>query len=313
METPELMSTRLHKKKVYTIDDLTGLSKKCDIFIFKTQIIFLKYIPDPRYFFISTHSSVGLFYFIEKILPTLKHPIVLILASEDITFPRGEKDVRCCDYFGYRTRQPLINSMINHPIIKRIFVENLDTLHPKLTPIPLGIHPVYDSEFMKLYNELQLKLTFDTPRTDRILCVHRLWEDGTSQWDDRKKVNKHCSTIWAPYVQFFTKLDDVNFRAKLLESKFVMCVHGGGIDPSPKVWQALLCGCMPIIESSTLDEAYSRFPVIYVDNWDSNAITSEKISEWIILYEKFYNNVEARKNLLKMLTLDYWWDIITNT
>jgi hypothetical protein len=197
-------------------------------------------------------------------------------------------------------------------MIKRIFVENLDTLHPKLTPIPLGIHPISDLEFIKLYTDLQLKLTFDTHRTDRILCVHRLHNDGTTQWDDRKRVNTYCSTIWAPYIQFFTYLDNVNFKAKLLESKFVLCVHGGGLDPSPKIWQALLCGCMPIVESSTLDEAYSRFPVIYVDKWDADSITSEKLSEWNKLYEKFHNNIELRTSILKMLTLDYWWDIITN-
>jgi len=306
------MSTRLDKKVFYTVNDLTGLSKRCDVFIFKTQLVFLNHNPNPRYFFISTYSPAGLFYFIQSILPTLTFPIVLILASEDVTFPRGNKDVRY-DSFGYKSKQPLINSMIDHPMIKRIFVENLDTLHPKLTPIPLGIHPAWDTGFMGLYNELQLKLTFDTPRTDRILCVHRLHNDGTSQWDDRKKVNNYCSTIWAPYVQFFTYLNDLNFKAKLLESKFVLCVHGGGLDPSPKIWQALLCGCMPIIQSSTLDEAYSRFPVIYVNNWNSDAITSNKITEWNKKYENFYNNIEARKSVLKMLTLDYWWDIISNT
>ena len=101
METPELLSTRLDKKRVYTLDDMTGLSKKCDIFMFNNQILFINYFPHPRYFFISTHSSGGLFYFIKSVLPTLKNHIVLILASEDITFPTGQKDVRYDDY-GYK-------------------------------------------------------------------------------------------------------------------------------------------------------------------------------------------------------------------
>ena len=312
MELSELMSTRLQKKDIYTISDLTGLSKKCDVFIHKNKVLLVNNISNPRYYFISMYSPLTIFYFIQHVLPTLTYPIILILASEDYTFPTGKKDVRF-NYFKSKINQDLAYKLIDHPMIKRIFVENLDTLHPKLTPIPLGIHPVFDTNFMTLYNDLQLKLNFDTPRTDLILCIHRLHPDGTTQWDDRKQVNLYCSTIWKSYVQFFTYLNDNDFKTKLLESKFVMCVHGGGIDPSPKVWQALLCGCMPIIESSTLDEAYSRFPVIYVDNWNEDAITEEKICEWNKLYENFYNNIELRKNVLRMLMLDYWWDIISNT
>ena len=306
----ELMSTRLEKKDVYVAADLTGISKKCDIFIFEKDIISLNSNPIPYYFFISTYSPNGLFFFIESILPTLTSSIVLILGSEDVTFPRGDMDVRF-DRYGYKTNQPLINKMIEHPMIKRIFVENLDTLHPKLTPIPLGIHPVSDSVFMGLYKELQHKFTFETLRSDRILCVHRVHEDGSSQWNDRRRVNVYCSTMWAPYVKFFHYLDNFKFRNALLESKFVLCVHGGGLDPAPRIWQALLCGCIPIIKHSTLDEAYNRFPVIYVDDWDAEVITGEKVEEWKRLYEKV-NTTETRKKVLNMLTLDYWWKIISD-
>jgi hypothetical protein len=200
--------------------------------------------------------------------------------------------------------------MIEHPMITRVYVENLDTLHPKLTPIPLGIHPVSDFAFMALYRDLQLKLTFDTPRSDSILCVHRIHEDGTAQWNDRRKVNVYCSTVWAPYVKFFHYLDNVGFRNALLASKFVLCVHGGGLDPAPRIWQALLCGCVPIIKHSTLDEAYSRFPVIYVDDWDTKEITKEKVLEWGKFYDKV-NTIETRKLVQHMLTLEYWWNIIS--
>ena len=32
-------------------------------------------------------------------------------------------------------------------------------------------------------------------------------------------------------------------------------------DPSPKAWEALLVGTIPVIEHSTLDDAYSQLPV----------------------------------------------------
>ena len=33
------------------------------------------------------------------------------------------------------------------------------------------------------------------------------------------------------------------------------------LDPSPKAWEAIIAGTIPIIEHSTLDDAYSQLPV----------------------------------------------------
>ena len=55
---------------------------------------------------------------------------------------------------------------------------------------------------------------------------------------------------------------------KLVQSvSFVLCIQGGGLDPSPKAWESLMLGTIPIIQHSTLDDAYKQFPVIFVKNW----------------------------------------------
>ncbi len=48
---------------------------------------------------------------------------------------------------------------------------------------------------------------------------------------------------------------------------FIACVHGSGIEPSPKAWEAVLLGCIPIVQHSTLDDAYSQLPVVFVTEW----------------------------------------------
>ncbi len=45
------------------------------------------------------------------------------------------------------------------------------------------------------------------------------------------------------------------------------CVHGSGIEPSPKAWEAVLIGCIPIIQHSTLDDAYEKLPVVFIHEW----------------------------------------------
>ena len=68
---------------------------------------------------------------------------------------------------------------------------------------------------------------------------------------------------------------------------FIACVHGAGIDPSPKAWEALLVGTIPIIQHSTLDNAYERLPVMFVNEWselfqnDTEGTYFIAILEWL--------------------------------
>jgi hypothetical protein len=53
-----------------------------------------------------------------------------------------------------------------------------------------------------------------------------------------------------------------------MNASFTACAHGGGIDPSPKAWEAVMMGTIPIIQHSTLDDAYAQLPVVFIDDWD---------------------------------------------
>ena len=67
--------------------------------------------------------------------------------------------------------------------------------------------------------------------------------------DNRKGINKEL------YIKLITSVP------------FVLCVHGGGLDPSPKAWEAIMLGTIPIIQHSTLDDAYEQLPVVFVRSW----------------------------------------------
>ena len=114
----ELMTTRLPKKDTYTISDLYGIAKKCDIFIYKNEILNITNITHPRFIYISSYrGNIAIPFFINNILESLKHPVVLIIASEDYTFPTGNKDLRKNHY---KHIQKDIYYMINHKNIKKI-------------------------------------------------------------------------------------------------------------------------------------------------------------------------------------------------
>lgn len=297
------MNTRLEKRDVYSKEQLHGIAARCDWFVHNGQVLAKTKIP--KTIFISSHRRVTLPFFITRVLPILQSPVVLVIASEDYTFPSGLKDARYKDvYAGYQLH---IWDMINNPLILHIFVENLDTIHPKLTPIPLGI--LAYTEFQPAVEASKLPISFDTRHID-VYCRSRI-HGPDAQWDDRRRVDSYCKTAWSSFTKLEqTEISSVSLYEYMGKSKFCICVHGGGIDPSPKAWEAILCGAIPILEHSTLDAAYSRLPVVYVDAWTPDAITPQKCKEWLAAMRPYYEDPEKRAKVLEMLYIDYWWNII---
>ena len=90
---------------------------------------------------------------------------------------------------------------------------------------------------------------------------------------------------------------------------FTICVHGGGLDVNPKLWEALLVGVIPIIkENRPYTDIYERLdlPVVIVNEWNSDTINEEKLTVWAQTYYTYFTNPEKRKQMLRYLTLDYW-------
>jgi len=304
----ELLSTRLPKLNHYKKKDLSGIASITDWFIFGKEILRNKIDSgSPKSIFISSyHIDDNIRFFVNSVLNKLTHPFVLVIGSEDVSFPVGNKDVR------YQSNVQMIRKEIHDilqcKIIRHVFVENLDLIHPKLSPLPLGFHPIYDPNILALYKDLQKMTCVDTDRTINVFCNHKI--RSGPQWKDRYQVQALCKNAWKEFVTWKNKLSPTEFKNTLMNSKFCICVHGGGIDPSPRAWMALLCGCFPIIQHSTLDEAYKRFPVIFVKDWTMNSISKDKIERWNKLFFDFYKYEANRKKVLQMLTLEYWNKII---
>lgn len=200
-----------------------GLAKKCDWFINLTQT------ETPKYIFLSSRCNDTFVNFMEIFFPKLINKYKLIIASEDWTFPTGNGDARINVY---GDRQHLIQKLLDSELLDKIYVENLDTIHPKMKPIPLGLLVFRTKqEIFNIFDDKYLKIDL-SGRNTICFCCHRNREG--KQWEDRKKVNRLCLNEWKSLVDYHEKLSDDDFQYKLRNSKFCMCVRGGGLDPSPK-------------------------------------------------------------------------------
>lgn len=297
----EIMKTRIEKKMSYAINELTGLSKKCDWFINDTQII-KNTIVSPKHIFLSArYGNNAIPFFVKDILPSIISPFVLIIASEDYTFPNGTGDTR---HKLYIHSQQYIEKLLTNPFLIHIFVEKLDIVHVKMTPIPLGL--LSDTK-LDLNCEKIIDIDF-SKKPILCFCTHRL-RNG-EQWEDRHRVSNYCNNEWKSFVTYYNELSHADFITNIMNSKFCICVHGGGYDPCPRFFESILYGAIPIIEHSPLDAAFSKFPVIFVDKWENHVLSENILFEKLNELKHFYEDKKNRHEVLLLLTIDYWWKII---
>jgi len=301
--TSEIMSTRLIKKDIYEISDLTGLAQKCDWFIGNGQILNISNTDNPKVVFMTSYRGHSVLnYFVKAVLKTISSPFILIIASEDYTFPSGIGDKRWNMYVNLKNQ---IKTLLDNDMILHIFVENLDTVHEKMSPIPLGLL-FNDNRMLDLSQYANVDFS---NRHNFCFFSHRL-RIGP-QWQDRTNTSEYCKTAWK-FVDHHETLPKREFIEKLKNSKFCICVHGGGYDPCPRFFEAILYGAIPIIEHSPLDPVFSKFPVVFVDNWTVDSISEEMLSEKLKVLRSYYEDKDKRMEVLRLLTMDYWWDIISN-
>ena len=303
---PEWMNTRISKSRP---SQPTGIAARADWFVYE-RVVLKKRNGPPRVIFISTLQASRTFpFFVQEVLPTLTRPVVVAIASDDCTFPIGSGDVRK-DTMSFVHMQSHVLALVCSVIVTHIFVENLDlTGHPKLSPLPLGVLP-YDTDMRFAAATGARVRNADKPL--RVFCTHRV-HDSSTQWDDRRRVSALCKGAWASFTTHAAPtLSHAAFMDALRAHDFAVCVHGGGLDPSPRAWEALLAGCIPIITHSPLSDAYAQLPCVIIDAWTADALSESKLAAWWQELRGYYETAAGRQSVLQKLTLDYWWTIISD-
>ena len=79
---------------------------------------------------------------------------------------------------------------------------------------------------------------------------------------------------------------------------FVFSPQGVGMD-CHRTYEALLLGCIPIVESSFLDDFYKNFPIVVIKNIDE--LTEENLLKWKNKFKDDFTD-----ELIKKLCNSYW-------
>lgn len=291
---------------------LTGLAARCDWVIMADQAKGDFYVHgdlnrSPRTVFLSMRGFFGSIpYFHDEILPKITGRFVLISGSEDLTIP-NQVDQRWRP-FGSEEKG-IIQRILSDKRLIHWFAENRDSILPRMSSLPVGY--VFPNEPSEL---VELNILPNIPVIDRhlrVLCAHRI-RTGP-QWEPRRRVSRLAAEVSNKLVTVAAReITEDEYIRLVKEHAFVLCVQGGGVDPSPKAWMAIANGSIPIIESSPLDDAYCHLPVAFVDKWDDECLSEKRLSEWMERLSPYYDNVQMRLEVLERLKLDYWWKQITD-
>jgi hypothetical protein len=306
-------------------DSIFNLARQCDWYITKKGIFKIVDTNEPKVIFLDTFTYKNLVNFTINILPYLKHKFVLVIAGNDYMTPSGQFETNV-KYYDIPEWQSVKMKLIDHPNIIRIFVENLDMVHPKLEPIPLGMcFAKFDTYYHDILNGVK---DIDYDKKDiEVLCQHNIhWKENANpkSWfygyateriafnelAKKAPLNKLVHLVQHDIKDTMWGVKVEDFKANVLRSSFLICIHGGGLDPCPKVWEAILLGCIPIIKKSTVSDAFKCLPVVIVDEMDEKTITLENLDKWYDEFIPYYKDKEKRKEVLYKLSQKYWIDYI---
>lgn len=303
----ELHSTRLFPKNQGAERYVpTGIAGRCDWVVLsdrqapQTSLLQLKPGPPQTVFLSLREPFAALEFFYTEVLPKIHGRFVLVSGSEDVTLP-AQLDKRWRS-FNARERELLERIRLDSRVVAW-FAENLDTAAAKMHALPTGVLPdgpalpqLYPAERPPAH----------AARPTRVLCCHRVREGA--QWQTRKNVSAYCRSDGADLCTVIE--EEVSLEAYIQAQQqhaFVLCVEGGGLDPSPKAWTSMRHGAIPIIRRTAASQAYADLPVAFVDDWSTPFLNRDWLESERTRLAHCFDQPEGWKKLCNRLSLDFWW------
>jgi hypothetical protein len=299
----------------FNIKNIKGLASQCDFIVCDGKVSRAssfknKNVQTCTVYIALKNSLAALCLFEKKLMPLIiKKKIYIVLGCTDATFP-SQTDMRYPKPTAAQLK--MYYSVLQHESVKRCYSTNLDTVLPFIKPIPIGLATEFSKSSSKFSFYSQFEKGSDILSRPLMIGVFDRVRNGKGQWADRLHVRNMCLTKWQKITKVHTKeKTHRQFLEAMTQYPFVICTHGGGIDPCPKAWEALLCGAIPIVyDYPSLRGAYSMLPVMYVNNWDNNDLSHARLKSELDKLHKYFTNLELRATVLYRLSLKFWWEKI---
>ena len=214
--------------------------------------------------------------FIDTILPSRTRPFVLVTHNGD---------------YGITSKYL---TLLAHPLLIRMYSQNIEIEHPKLFPIPIGIA----NSMWPHGNPSNLLGLLNGPK-QTLVYVNM----NTHTYPSHRTIVQSCLSRY-PFTKISPgSLDHRSYIRELSTFKWVASPRGNGVDIH-RMWEALYVDSIPLVDDSISTRAFKSMglPIILIEDWSIISL------EW--LEEQSKDLVWDKKH---MLYTDYWMDQFTLT
>lgn len=154
---------------------------------------------------------------------------------------------------------------------------NIDTIHPKLQPIPIGIA---NEKWPHGDKNILLKIINENNKKENLVYCNF---DITTNYNKRNNTMIACKQH--TYIDFeYSKLSFENYTRKLSTYKYVISPPGNSVD-CHRIWESIYLGVIPIIEEHLAMRYYYDLPIMFVKSFNDISVD---------LLQKEYNLLKTR-------------------
>jgi len=260
---------------------IPNIALYCDWVIWDKENIYIDSSVSPKLIYVRSDMD-ALNYFIENILKKIRSDYVLVTSSHDLPMPLGFQRKYDLDW----------RTIVDDGYLKAWFTENMDINHEKIHSIPLGLpHPdlqswVSNSSDGLIWDAGSFEMMNGLREDDRANKIFGCWRSrinhssGTCHENDneRKQAYEYFLDKKEIFDWYEPGISHLQFMRKMGEYQFVLCPHGGGLDPNPKCWEALIMRAIPIIKKNTMSDSLEHLPVVVVNDWSD--VTRDNLDVW---------------------------------
>ena len=185
-------------------------------------------------------------------------------------------------------------------------------VHPKFTPIPIGLNCFEHGEVTKTFIEENKDVT---KKEDEVFVVNFSLSTSNTRAAVRQQFCEGALKTFSSCRawQGLRKKEDVIPATELANLKlistfmYIVSPRGNG-ESTHRTWQGLYLGTVPIVKRSSIDEALKGLPIHFVD--DFSEITVDSVDDLRELYRTKYKPMFDDPEIQKRLHRGYYFNLI---
>ncbi len=127
-----------------------------------------------------------------------------------------------------------------------------------------------------------------------MLCVDRFNDRVTA-------VSRIPANLLFQQIKFIPRLDTWK---NMTQFAFVLSPFGNGMD-CHRTWEALLCGCIPIVRTNVFNELFEGLPVLIVEKWED--VTLALLKQTVYEFKLKHQHNEFNYEKLTLAYYTNWW------